>query len=129
LATDQNGKMLKVRRQRPKLINDLPLEARKLIEDVAISKNGEVVRRLYSRAEANRELRKLYNFGAQEGRAESDASRLSDAELIQQLSDTAKELGIDINLNYSFAQLPPAAETDIADSDVVESDAVRAGRR
>jgi hypothetical protein len=30
--------------------------------------------------------------------------RLSDAELIQQLADTAKELGIEINLNYSFLQ-------------------------
>jgi hypothetical protein len=34
----------------------------------------------------------------------NDLSRLSDAELIQQLSDTAKELGIEINLNYSFLQ-------------------------
>ena len=34
LATDQEGKMLTVRKQRAKLINDLPIEARKLIEDV-----------------------------------------------------------------------------------------------
>jgi hypothetical protein len=33
-----------------------------------------------------------------------DVSRLSDAELMQQLADQAKELGIEINLNYSFAQ-------------------------
>ena len=32
----------------------------------------------------------------------SDLSRLSDVELIAQLSDTAKELGTEINLNYSF---------------------------
>ena len=32
----------------------------------------------------------------------NDVARLSDAELIAQLSDTAKELGIEINLNYSF---------------------------
>jgi hypothetical protein len=38
LATDQDGKMLTVRRQRPKLINDLPLEARKLIEDVTVDR-------------------------------------------------------------------------------------------
>lgn len=38
------------------------------------------------------------------GRADerNDLSRLSDAELIAQLSETAKELGIEINLNYSF---------------------------
>ncbi len=39
-------------------------------------------------------------------------TRLSDAELIQQLADQAKELGVDINLNYSFAQQGPATETD-----------------
>jgi hypothetical protein len=31
-------------------------------------------------------------------------SHLSDAELIAQLSDTAKQLGVEINLNYSFLQ-------------------------
>jgi uncharacterized protein (UPF0210 family) len=39
-------------------------------------------------------------------------ARLSDAELIAQLSDLAKELGVDINLNYSFAQQSSATETD-----------------
>jgi hypothetical protein len=41
--------------------------------------------------------------GAKEREA-SDVSRLSDAELIQRLADQAKELGIEIDLNYSFAQ-------------------------
>jgi hypothetical protein len=41
------------------------------------------------------------------GFRESDISRLSDAELIQHLTDQAKELGIEINLNYSFAQQQP----------------------
>jgi hypothetical protein len=41
-----------------------------------------------------------------------DVSRLSDAELIQQLADTAKELGIKIDLNYSFAQQSSATEAD-----------------
>src|SRR5262249_30348754 len=49
LATAQDGKMLKVRRQRPKLISDLPLEARKLIEDVMVDRNGNFVPRLYSK--------------------------------------------------------------------------------
>jgi hypothetical protein len=40
------------------------------------------------------------------GRADErhDLSRLSDAELIQQLTDQARELGVEINLNYSFLQ-------------------------
>jgi hypothetical protein len=37
-----------------------------------------------------------------EGR--NDLARLSDAELLAQLSDTAKQLGVEINLNYSFLQ-------------------------
>ena len=75
---------------------------------------------LYSNLAASQELRKMLNIGRTEtaspklGMAQqrlknrlvnrSDVSRLSDAELIAQLSDTAKELGIEINLNYSFAQ-------------------------
>jgi hypothetical protein len=38
------------------------------------------------------------------GSAQTDVSQLSDTELIQQLADQAKELGIEIDLNYSFAQ-------------------------
>jgi len=92
LATDEAGKMLTVRKQRPKLINDLPLEARKLIEDVTVDKHGNYVPRLYSKAQANADLRKLLNIGRTEDRPESDVARLSDAELIQQLADQAKQL-------------------------------------
>jgi len=50
----------------------------------------------------------MLNIGRPE--RESEISRLSDAELIQQLSDQAKELGIEINLNYSFVQKQPDEE-------------------
>jgi len=46
----------------------------------------------------------MLDIGARKEQEADDVSRLSDAELIQQLSDTAKELGIEINLNYSFLQ-------------------------
>jgi len=46
----------------------------------------------------------MLNIGGQKEREQIDVSRLSDAELIQQLADQAKELGIDIDLNYTFAQ-------------------------
>jgi len=110
LATDQDGKMLTVRKQRAKLINDLPLEFRKLIEDVTVDRNGNVIPKLYSKAQANADLRKLLNIGRTEDRPESDVARLSDAELIQQLSDQAKQLGVEIKLDYSFAQQAPATE-------------------
>ena len=110
LATDQNGKMLTVRKQRAKLINDLPIEARKLIEDVTIDRNGNVIPKLYSKAQANADLRKFLNLGAQEYRPENDLARLSNEELIQGLRDQAQQLGVEIKLDYSFAQQTPAAE-------------------
>jgi hypothetical protein len=112
LATDQDGKMLTVRKQRAKLINDLPSEFRKLIEDVTVDRNGNVIPKLYSKAQANAELRKLLNIDGRKEQEADDVSKLSDAELIAQLADTAKELGIKIDLNYSFAKQPSATETD-----------------
>jgi hypothetical protein len=47
--------------------------------------------------------------GAKE-RETSDLSRLSNAELIQRLADQSRELGIGIDLNYSFAQPPKPKE-------------------
>jgi hypothetical protein len=102
LETNETGKMLTVKKQRPRLLSDLPQDVRKAIEHVQIDARGNVVPQLYSKLQANAELRKMLNIGRNDER--NDVSRLSDAELIAQLSDTAKELGIEINLNYSFAQ-------------------------
>ena len=52
----------------------------------------------------------MLNFGRTEDR--NELARLSDAELIAQLADMAKQLGVEINLNYSFAQQISATETD-----------------
>jgi hypothetical protein len=46
----------------------------------------------------------MLNIGGQKERDIDNVSKLSDAELIQQLADQAKELGIEIDLNYRFAQ-------------------------
>jgi hypothetical protein len=50
-------------------------------------------------------LRRMLNIGAKE-REQTDVSQLSDAELIQTLAQQAKELGIEIDLSYTFAQQP-----------------------
>jgi hypothetical protein len=84
LKTDQDGKMLTVRKQRAKLINDLPPEFRKLIEDVTVDRNGNVIPKLYSKAQANRDLREMLNIGARKEQEVDDVSRL------------AKQLGIKI---------------------------------
>jgi hypothetical protein len=104
LETDETDKMLTVKKQRPRLLSDLPPDLRKAIEHVQVDARGSVVPQLYSKLQANAELRRMLNIGGQKDRPETDVSRLSDAELIQQLADQAKELGIEINLNYSFAQ-------------------------
>jgi hypothetical protein len=113
-ATDETGKMLTVKKQRPRLLSDLPPDLRKAIEHVRLDAKGNVVPQLYSRLQANQELRKMLNIGSQTA-LEADVSRLSDVELIAQLSETAKELGVDIDLNFRFAQRP-AAETGGQDS-------------
>jgi len=108
-ATDEAAKLLTVRKQRPRLLSDLPPDLRKVIEHVQVDARGNVMPQLYSKLQANAELRKMLNIGGQKDRPETDVSRLSDAELIQQLADQAKELGIEIDLNYSFAR-PPKPE-------------------
>ena len=104
LEPNETGKMLTVRKQRPRLLSDLSPDLRKAIEHVQIDARGNMIPQLYSKLQANAELRKMLNIGGQKDRPETDASRLSDAELIQQLADQAKELGIEIDLNYQFAQ-------------------------
>ena len=103
LETDAAGKMLTVKKQRPRLLSDLPRDVRKVIEDVIIDKHGNIVPRLYSKAAANKGLRELLNIGRIEPEV-NDASRLSDAELIRQLADQAKQLGVKIDLSYDFGQ-------------------------
>jgi hypothetical protein len=104
VQTDEAGKMLTVKKQQAKLLSDLPPELRKCIEDVTVDRNGNFIPKLYSRDRANKGLRELLNLGAQEYRPDNDVSKLSDAELVQRLSDQAKQLGVEINLNYSFLQ-------------------------
>ena len=77
-------------------------ETAKLIEDIVIDAKGRAVPRLYSKAWANAELRKMLNISAKE--APRDITQLSDAELIETLARQAKELGVEIDLSYSFAQ-------------------------
>jgi hypothetical protein len=80
-----------------------------LIEDVTIDSKGRAIPKLYSKLAASKELRAMLNIGKPADA--SDVSRLSDAELIAQLADQAKQLGVEINLNYDFAE-PQEPEPD-----------------
>ena len=100
--TDEAGHLLTVKKERPRLISELSPDIAKLIEDVTADSKGRLIPRLFSKLQASKELRAMLNIGRPE--QATDVSRLSDAELIQQLADQAKELGIEIDLNYRFAQ-------------------------
>ena len=96
--------------QRPKRLSEIPRELQKNIEKITIDGRGRAVPQLYSKLAASQELCKMLNIGGTDDG--NSVSRLSDAELIGQLSDMAKQLGVEINLNYSFAQQPSDRETD-----------------
>lgn len=100
----QKGAVSSRARVVPRPLTELDPETAKLIEDVTIDSKGRLIPRLCSKTWANAELRKMLNIGGQKEREQTDLSRLSDAELIQRLADQAKELGIEIDLNYSFVQ-------------------------
>jgi hypothetical protein len=97
------------KRVRPKLLTDLSPEAAKLIEEVRPDGRGRLIPKLYSKHQANKELRAMLNLGAKSDA--SDVSKLSDQELISTLAQQAKELGIDIKLDYTF-HLPKKDEGD-----------------
>ena len=88
--------------ERPKHLADLPAEIRKNIEKITIDGRGRAVPQLYSKLAASQELRKMLEIGRPDER--TDVQRLSDAELVAQLRDQAKQLGVEINLNYAFVQ-------------------------
>jgi hypothetical protein len=59
-----------------------------------------------------------------------DVTKLSNEELIARLAAQARELGIEIDLSYSFAQRQPAAKTDGQDSSqVIDHDESEADKR
>src|SRR5262249_8754755 len=83
-------------RMRPKLLADLSPELAKLIEDVTVDSKGQLIPKLYSKLQANKELRAMLNLGQRSDKA--DVTQLSDQELITTLARQAKELGIEIDL-------------------------------
>jgi hypothetical protein len=75
-----------------------------MVEDVVPDGRGRLIPKLYSKMQASKELRSMLNLNAKSDAA--DVTKLSDQELLQTLAQQARELGIEIDLNYSFAQLP-----------------------
>jgi hypothetical protein len=99
-VTDEKGAPLARVRERPRLLTELPPELAALVEDVTVDKRGRAIPKLYNKLQASKELRAMLDIGRPSDKA--DLSRLSDAELVAQLADQAKQLGIEIDLNYRF---------------------------
>ena len=91
-------------RVRPKLLTSLPPELAKLVEDVTIDNRGRLIPRLYSKHQANKELRNLLNISAKE--TPRDVTQLSDAELIART--VRREKSADTCLQKR--RLPPRCE-------------------
>jgi hypothetical protein len=101
LITGEDGKPVMVKRQVPKLLSDLPEDVARTVETCGVDENGRVIPKPYSKMQANQELRKLLGIGVVAGAGgDGEVARLSDAELIAQLSNQARELGIEIDLSY-----------------------------
>jgi hypothetical protein len=114
--------------ERPRLLTDLPPELAALIEDVTIDSNGQAIPKLYSKMQASKELRAMLNIGKPVDAA--DISRLSDAELVAQLAEQAKELGIEIDLNYRFLKQLAIPETTVRKTEAeTETSAEKAHER
>ena len=101
IQSDADGNIATQQKQRPKLLSDLPPEIRRNIEKITLDAKDRAVPQLYSKLAASQELRRMNNIGAKE-REQADVSRLSDEELISTLAAQAKELGINIDLSYTF---------------------------
>ena len=87
----------------PRPLTELDPETAKLIEDVTVDSKGRLIPKLYSKLQANKELRAMLNISAKQ--SAPDVTQLSDSELIAQLAEQARELGISIDLKlYTFAQ-------------------------
>jgi len=98
---DVEGKPVMKLVQRPKPIHEMSEETQRAVEAITINEAGFVIPKPYSKLQANVELRKLLGIGTL-SRDDGDVGRLSDAELVAQLAQQAKELGIEIDLSYRF---------------------------
>jgi hypothetical protein len=93
-----DGKPKTRRITRMKDISQLTPEQQQRIESIHINEAGIASPKLHSASWANSELRKFHSMG--QTSEDNSVQKLSDAELITQLANQAKELGIKIDLSY-----------------------------
>ena len=99
---DKNGVALTKTVQRTIPIGEMSEDVQRAVEAITINEKGYVVPKPYSKLQANAELRKLLGIGVVGRDSDEGLSHLSDAELVTQLATQARELEIEIDLNYRF---------------------------
>ena len=83
---------------------DLTPEQQAVIESLRFTEKGKPILQLYSKAQANAELRKLNGIGAVTREADdNEFSRMSDHDLRATLAQLSAELGINIDLALRFS--------------------------
>jgi hypothetical protein len=92
-----NGQPKTKKVMRMKDLAQLTPEQQQHIESITVNEAGIPSLKLYSASWANSELRKFHELGED---TTNPVQRMSDAELITQLANQAKELGIEIDLSY-----------------------------
>jgi len=100
---DKHGNPVMRKAWRVRDLDSLPPELRQAIETLTLDSDGNITTaKLVSKIQANQELRKLLGLDRQQQAVQSDLSRLTDAELVAELSRQANELGVKIDLSYKF---------------------------
>jgi hypothetical protein len=102
---DKSGNPVMRKAWRVRDLDSLPPELRQAIETITLDSDGNLTTaKLVSKIQANQELRKLLGLDRQQQAPQSDLSRLTDAELVAELSRQANELGVHIDLSYKFGE-------------------------
>lgn len=100
-VTDAEGNPIMRKRERLKPISELPLELRMCVDSLTFTDSGKPNLKLYSKADANRELRKINGIDVAKSEDESDpTSRLPDKEFFAELAKQASELGVNLKMTF-----------------------------
>ncbi len=96
--TAPTGRMVK--RQQLRTFDELTDEQQRMIESLKFTEKGKPILSVYSRMQANIELRKLLGLGSAEKDEGDEFGRLNDVELFAEIMREAKELGIDAEFTF-----------------------------
>ena len=101
---NETGKTVMRKTFRIRPFESLAPEQQHMIESLKFTEKGRPILSLYSKMQANTELRKLLGFNAAPEEDEgNDLRRLSDAQLFAELARQAQELGVNVTLTYDGA--------------------------